>query len=455
MFATDDTIVAIATPHGRGALGIVRLSGPAAASIVMGLIRGGRPLLPRVATWAQVQSDDSSADAVLDEVVVTYFPGPRSATGQDVVEVSAHGSPVVLDGIVRGAVALGARPAAPGEFTLRSFLNGRRDLVRCEAVRDLIDAETPLQARVAFDQLDGGLTRRIALIESRLFDLIARLEASLDFPDEGYRFVERRDVVRDLDAAIHDVDTLLASSERGRVIRDGATVAIVGRTNVGKSSLFNRLVGSERAIVTASPGTTRDLITERMTMSGISLTLADTAGRRESSDDIEREGIARAAEAIRTADLTVVVIDGSRDLSNDDVECFESCRHGRHVVAFNKCDLPTVVSRDRFAGSIVVSVSAREARGIEDLRTQIVIGVRGDEDPREHPVVSNIRHRDLLRAAREALGRTRRSAAVVECPEELLLTELHEAQEQFGEILGRRTTDDLLRHIFERFCIGK
>src|SRR5262245_10728465 len=260
MFSPDDTIVAIATPPGRGGIGVVRISGPTARDIALAILEHRRPLGPRVATFTRVRF--RSGDRGADEVVATYFPEPHSYTGQDVLEISAHGSPVVLHGIVRSAIAAGARLAEPGEFTLRAFLNGKRDLVRAEAVADLVDAATPLQARVAFDQLQGTLTARIGGIDSTLFDLIARLEASLDFPDEGYHFIEPAQLTDAIATIVGEIDRLLADGTRGRMIREGATVVIVGRPNTGKSSIFNTLVGGDRAIVTSIAGTTRDLVTE-------------------------------------------------------------------------------------------------------------------------------------------------------------------------------------------------
>src|SRR5262249_26210581 len=262
--------VAIATPAGRGGLGIVRLSGPAAHDIVRRLTTHAKPLAPRHATLTRI--------AGTDDVVATYFPGPASYTGDDVVEVSAHGSPVVLRAIVRSAIDAGARLAEPGEFTLRAFLNSRIDLLQAEAVADLIDAVTPLQARAAFDQLRGTLTCAIAEVDSALFDLIARLEASIDFPEEGYHFVETGALAAALDGLIARTASLLASARRGRLIREGLQIAIVGKPNVGKSSLFNALVGSARAIVTEVPGTTRDLVTEVVDLDGLRVTLVDTAG---------------------------------------------------------------------------------------------------------------------------------------------------------------------------------
>src|SRR4051812_36014369 len=285
MFSTEDTIVAIATPPGRGGLGVVRISGPAAAGIASSLARR-TTFEARHATLARIVDEHGG---VIDEAIVTMFPAPRSYTGEDVVEISAHGSPVVLDAIVRATMAAGARLANPGEFTFRAYLNGRINLVQAEAISDLIDAVTPLQARTAFDQLQGTLTVRLAEMEKRLLDLIARLEASLDFPDEGYHFITTEETSREIGAIVSGLDALLADAKRGRMIREGMTAVVVGRPNAGKSSLFNRLAGSDRAIVTEIPGTTRDLLTERVDIGGVPFTLVDTAGVRGTAADLIEE----------------------------------------------------------------------------------------------------------------------------------------------------------------------
>ena len=274
MFATDDTIVAIATPAGRGALGVVRLSGPRARDYAGAILDCGPALQPRHATLTRVTSSDSVA--VLDEVVATFFPAPHSYTGEHVIEITGHGSPVLLQAVLQRAITAGARLAEPGEFTFRSFLNGKRDLIQAEAVADLIDAATPLQARVAFDQLEGTLTERIKAIDAQLFDLIARLEGSLDFPDEGFHFMDPAGAATGIDHLITGIDDLLKKAAVGRMVREGATVVIAGRPNVGKSSIFNILAGASRAIVTSIPGTTRDLVTETVNLDGVAVTLVDT-----------------------------------------------------------------------------------------------------------------------------------------------------------------------------------
>lgn len=451
MFSLDDSIVAIATPPGRGGIGVVRVSGPGAQEIAGVILERLEPLVPRMATFTRTRGDVAAEG--FDEVVATFFPQPHSYTGQDVLEVSAHGNPVVLDGIVRAAMAAGARLAEPGEFTLRAFLSGKRDLVRAEAVGDLIAAATPLQARVAFDQLQGTLTERIAEIDARLFDLIARLEASLDFPDEGYHFIEPAATADAIDAVIADVDALLGDAQRGRMIREGATVVVCGRANVGKSSIFNHLVGSDRAIVTAIPGTTRDLVTEQVDIGGIAVSLVDTAGWRDTSDVVEREGVGRGERARAVADLTLLVLDISETLACEDEILLEATAGQRRIVALNKSDLGVV--RPQVDDTSSLRVSAKTGAGLDELRAAIARELTGDQTPRETATVSNRRHIGLLEQARVALATAHAAAATADTPEELILTDLQSARAHLDEIVGVRTSEDVLRHIFERFCIGK
>jgi tRNA modification GTPase len=447
MFSTDDTIVAIATPHGRGGIGVVRISGPRAAAIAQRLTRRDG-FEPRHATLASVLAADG---ATIDKAVVTHFPAPHSYTGEDVVEVSAHGSPVILDAVVGAALAAGARLANPGEFTFRAYLNGRIDLVQAEAVRDLIESVTPLQARVAFDQLEGTLTGRLRELDAAMLEIIAPLEASLDFPEEGYHFVSPQDTVRSLEVVLASVDALLADARRGRVLREGLTVAIVGRPNAGKSSLFNRLAGAARAIVTDVPGTTRDLLTERVDVGGVPLTLIDTAGMRETPGDaIEEEGIARARQARDAADLVIVVLDRSQPLTDEDRALLSTASSRPRIVVASKCDLPAVWD-DEAGGARRVSSLTDE--GIAALRDAL-LDASGVEPSRDRAPVANLRHAALLEQAREALMRAK-IAAADGVPEEFVLADLHDARAKFDDVTGARPQDEVLRVIFERFCIGK
>ena len=490
-FSISDTIVAISTPPGRGGIGVVRISGPDAERIARNLSGRTDPFVPRHATYSSLRApqgmisgsdpeihparklgrtgrenfgvrprnhpsgseNDDDID-VRDRTVVTFFQSPHSYTGEHVVEISAHGSPVILNAIVRAAVDAGARLAEPGEFTLRAFLNNKIDLVQAEAVGDLIDAVTPLQARAAFDQLEGTLTMSIAGIEEALFDVIARLEASLDFPDEGYHFVEPNEAAQSIAAIVRRVDALLAQSSRGRLIREGAQVAIVGAPNVGKSSLFNALLNANRAIVTAVPGTTRDLLTERADIGGLALSLIDTAGVRDTVDVVEQEGVARSRGTLRVADLAIVVLDGSRPLSLDDRDILSATSNQRRVMVWNKCDLPRGAGVEVDALSPAFEISATTGHGLDQLIAAIASTLTETEQLRDSPQLTNTRHAILLERARASLERT--AAALDDLvSEEFPLLDLQEAAHALQEITGKKTSDDLLRHIFARFCIGK
>jgi tRNA modification GTPase len=475
-FSVDDTIVAIATPPGRGGIGVVRISGPAAHAIARALITHATELQPRHATLTKVRlnettTHDRTTDATdsraatesevvsgfdrsrrrcspdaIDQAIVTYFPAPASYTGDDVVELSGHGSPVVLRAIVGAAIDRGARAAEPGEFTLRAFLNGRIDLMQAEAVADLIDAATPLQARAAFDQLEGTLTRAIAEIDARLFDLIARLEASVDFPEEGYHFVEPAAVAHALDGLLAQTEALLAGATRGRLIREGLQVAIVGDPNVGKSSLFNALLGTDRAIVTAMPGTTRDLVTETLDLEGLRVTLVDTAGLRIATDPAEIEGVERSRQAVAVADVILHVI--------DDDHLPENRGDGNRVIVRNKIDVAPPSLNASAAG--VIAVSARTGAGLSELRHHLGYTLGGKTN-RERPDITNVRHVALVERAHASLVRARAAsmAATGAMSEEFVLADLQSARAALEEITGRRAPEELLAHIFSRFCVGK
>jgi tRNA modification GTPase len=361
---------------------------------------------------------------------------------------------VLLHAIVEASMDAGARLAEPGEFTFRAYLRGRMDLVQAEAVKDLVDAVTPLQARAAFDQLEGTLTSRIAAIDAALFDMSARLEASLDFADEGYHFVDPSRAAADIASLVSSLDDLLADATRGRLVREGAQIAIVGRPNTGKSSLFNRLAGAGRAIVTDIPGTTRDLLTEVIDLEGLALTLVDTAGLRAApSDAVEAEGMARAHAARRVADVTLVVLDRSRPLSADDEELLSVTAEARRVVVGNKSDLPATWSPEEVRAR-VVWVSALTGSGFEDLRAALVDALSGGERLRDTPALTNMRHARLLSEARASLCRAA-AAAAAGTPEEFVAADLTEARGLLEEVTGARTADDVLHAIFDRFCIGK
>ena len=457
MFNTDDTIVAIATPPGRGGIGVVRLSGPNAQSIAGVLLSRRAGLKARTATLATLTRAAGDDDAEqIDQVLATFFPGPASYTGDDVVELSAHGSPVVLEAIVEAAMRSGARLAEPGEFTFRGFLNGRIDLVQAEAVADLVDSVTPLQARLAYDQLEGTLSTEIRAIDTTLFDLIASLEASLDFPEEGYHFVDRQKTVTAIADISARISGLLAGGRRGRVIREGRQVVIIGSPNTGKSSIFNGLVGAGRAIVTAVAGTTRDLVTETIDVRGVPVRLVDTAGIRETGDAVEVEGVLRARSALAVADLSLLVFDRSRPFDSSDVQLLTETSSCRRLLIVNKVDLPLVWASNPFTAvsSRIVEASATTEGGLEALREALTVELAAEEPRRDSPAITNTRHLDLLERARIEVERAGQAVSR-EVSEEFVLADLQQARAILEEITGQRTTEDLLQHIFSRFCIGK
>ncbi|MGE5837166.1 MAG: tRNA uridine-5-carboxymethylaminomethyl(34) synthesis GTPase MnmE [Acidobacteriota bacterium] len=468
-FSTEDTIVAIATPPGRGGIGVVRVAGPRAVEIARSLTGREEPLCPRHATFARIVGPASNgggdapasprADRAIDQVVITWFVAPHSYTGDDVVEISGHGSPLLLKQVVELAIAGGARLAEPGEFTLRAYLNGRIDLAQAEAVADLVNAVTPLQARSAMDQLEGTLTGVIRRIDAALFDLAARLEASLDFPDEGFHFITREETVAALAAVRADLDRLAEEGRAGRLVREGRVIVIGGPPNAGKSSLFNALLGADRAIVTDVPGTTRDVLSERVDIGGVPVTLVDTAGLREASDAIEAEGVRRARAAHHVAAMAILVLDRSAPLPENLSELFS---HGgaEPIVVVNKIDLPAawdveILCKGRGQRAEgVVRVSALTGSGLEDLRRRLTSALTDREDLRDPPAISNVRHLALVDDAREALARGEETLAAG-ATEELVLAELAAARRALEEITGRRTADDVLEHIFSSFCVGK
>lgn len=433
---------------------MVRLSGPAAMEIALRLTGRRRALAARHATFAKLV-DPEVAGSALDQVILTAYLKPGSYTGEDVVEVSAHGNPWLLSQIVRSATDSGARVAEPGEFTFRVYLNGRMDLVRAEAVADLIAAVTPAQARAASDQLNGTLTKAIAGVEQLLFEVLTRLEASLDFPEEGYHFISQDDAVTALAEARSRLAALVASSRAGRVLREGRTLAIVGRPNAGKSSLFNALVGGERAIVSDEPGTTRDLVSERCDVHGIPLLLVDTAGWRRTRSAVEAEGVRRAEGAARAADLVIVVVDGSVHLSAGDRALLDSRTAGR-VVAVSKSDQPAAweLSALKDAWPDAVRVSAATGEGLEALRSRLVALLVGDELALDDVRVTNVRHAKLLERAQASLAAAE-DVAADEGAEEMVAADVREALGALQEITGKRTPDAVLTEIFSHFCIGK
>jgi tRNA modification GTPase len=456
----DDTIVAIATPPGRGGIGVVRLAGPDAVAIASSMLMLSRPLEATRATFAELR--DVATGERLDEVVATYFAKPRSYTTDDIVEISCHGSPVVLRRVVEMSLAGGARLATPGEFTMRAFLNGRIDLTQAEAVRDLIDSQTLFQARVAAQQLDGSVSHRIQPTKQKLVELIALLEAGIDFADDDVAVMPSQEIARRITEVQEPLAKLAASFQFGKAVHEGLTLAIVGRPNVGKSSLFNCLVERERAIVTATPGTTRDLVTETVAIGGIPVRLVDTAGIRHALDEAESIGIRKSTEALADADLVLVVLDASQPLDAVDAELLQDIEQRAAIIVKNKCDLGSSRSAGAEGELIsarsklpVVRTSATTSEGIAKLREEILDKVRGHEGAeQETGFLTNVRQQDCVTRAQSALTAATEATAN-ELPHEMLLLDLYNGLRALDELTGATTADDILNLIFSRFCIGK
>ena len=497
---------------------MVRLAGPEARSIALPMLRlkhdleparavFGELIEPRGACREPVEGSDtlvrqageaavfaesttqpdgrghpSPHSSRIDEVVVTYFAKPHSYTTDDIIEISAHGSPVVLRHVVELALARGARLAEPGEFTMRAFLNGRIDLTQAEAVRDLIESQTLYQAKIAAQQLEGALSRRLQPIKQKLVELIALLEAGIDFAEDDVSVLPSAQVLQHLTPVCEPLTKLAQSFAYGKIVHEGLTLAIVGRPNVGKSSLFNCLVERERAIVTATPGTTRDLVTETVSIGGIPVKLVDTAGIRRALDEAESIGVQKSMEALADADLVLVVLDASQPISDEDQELLRQVAQRSALMIENKSDLarsyevkgsvnregqeftraeqaaPEASKPERAsAGEEIESLrtSALTGEGIPELRAAILHHVIGDAgSSAESGFLTNARHQSLVRDSLAALGNTE-TAVHNKIPHEMLLLDLYNALRPLDEITGATTNDDILNLIFSRFCIGK
>jgi tRNA modification GTPase len=495
---TTDTIAAISTPPGRGGIGIVRLSGPEAASIAAQLVRLRQPLEHARARLADVLDENSSSDAArIDEAVVTFFGAPHSYTAEDLVEIAAHGSPVVLELLLGRALALGARLAEPGEFTQRAFLAGKLDLTQAEAVRDLIAAQTLTQARQAASQMGGALSRRVAPVKQELVELIALLEAGIDFAEDDVEVTPQAEIARRIGELTPPLTALEASFARGRIVHDGLTLAIVGRPNVGKSSLFNRLVERDRAIVTATPGTTRDTVSERISLDGIPLELVDTAGlrsgqsdeagegQREHVQEAEQLGIRRSREALADAALVLIVLDATEPLNGEERRLLTAVAGRPALVAVNKSDLvepghplpdsttllgapsiprsvhPNAQSscvgdpgvRNGWESIHLIATSALTGEGIPALRERILALATGGAAA-EPGMLTSLRHQQAIAAALSALADAARANAA-SIPHEMILMDLYRALWALDSLTGQTTPDDILNLIFSTFCIGK
>lgn len=449
-----DTIIAIATPPGRGGLGVIRLSGPHALAVAQKLVRDTDfTPTPNRATLRRLYHTTTAE--LIDHALVTYFRAPHSFTGEDVIELSCHGSPVLLRQLVDCALTLDARPAGPGEFTLRALAHGRMNLSQAEAVRDLINAQTQAAAQQAARQLNGELSAQLQPLKETLLQIIVQLESALEFVEDDLPAVAYANLQTTLIALHTQVAALAATFRTGRLYRDGLRVALAGRPNAGKSSLFNALLNSERAIVTDLPGTTRDTLSEYIALDGVPVQLTDTAGLRESVELIESIGIERTRRAMSDADLVVVVLDGAQFLTFEDHEVLAAIALRPHVIALNKSDLPTFrPTLPDYPMLSACAVSAKTGAGLDALRAAIIAPFASQDTPADGLLITDARHHDLLQRTQDAL---QDSAQLLQnrASEELTLIGLHNALRYLGQITGETTTEDILTEIFSTFCIGK
>lgn len=460
MNTQSDTIVALATPPGRSGIGVIRLSGPASLAMLRELIADGS-FEPRPNMLLLRNVIDPATSEQLDQTLVCYFKQPHSFTGEDVVELHCHGSPVVLRAIIDATLKLGARMADPGEFSLRAVGNGRMNLTEAEAIRDLIDAQTDAAVRQATRQLKGEVSHRLQPAKDELLRIIVRLESSLEFVEDDLLAIEQDEMLESLRRLSSDLTQLASTFLRGRLIREGVKVSIVGRPNAGKSSLFNMLVGHGRAIVTDIPGTTRDTITESIGLNGVPVVLTDTAGLRVSNDQIESIGVDRAKREAADSDLLIIVIDGSSPLTEEDRAVLSETASQPHVIALNKSDLPTFsparMKADTYLAPTdcsIVPVSAKTEAGLDTLRAAILEPFTNGNSDGRGMLITNARHHDLLQRAVAAIVSSE-ELLKQRASEELVLLGLHDALRFLGEITGEITSDEILGKIFSTFCIGK
>ncbi len=447
----NNTIVALATPFGRSGIAVIRLSGNASLAIIRRLTADEKFCpQPRSANLKKIY--DLETAEVTDETLITYFQSPQSFTGEDVVEIACHGSPMIVRQIIDFCLKLDARMADAGEFSLRALANGRMDLSQAEAIRDLIDANTVAAARQSVRQLRGELSNQLQPLKDDLLDVIVVLESSLEFVEDDLPDFQAEKIKIKLRGIAENVGRMASTFQAGKLLREGLTVALVGRPNVGKSSLFNALLGHDRAIVTEIAGTTRDQLREKLVIRDIPISLIDTAGLRETSDTVESIGVERSKRMMADADLVVVMLDGSQELTAEDDEILAQIKDLRYVVAINKIDLQN--SPLNFPHSESVKISAKTGAGLDELQAAIIAPFTPQDVETSGFLVSDARHNDLLLRAQAEIES---SINLLEqkFSEEIILIGLHNAIRSLGQITGETTTEDMLSRIFSTFCIGK
>ena len=446
-----DPIVAIATPFGESAIGVVRLTGKDVLPTVLRYFRTKSEVKPRYAHYGTLVDERGEP---IDEGILVYYRAPNSYTGEDMVELSLHGNPLILKIVLELFLSAGCRLAEPGEFTRRAFLNGKLDLAQAEAVAELISAKTELARRASLRQLRGELSRYVNSLRESLLELSAYIEADIEFSEEDIPTLTKEQVIGMVDRVLEGIDQLLSTAKTGKLLREGIKLAIVGRPNVGKSSLFNALLKEDRAIVTDIEGTTRDYIEESLNLRGIPVRLIDTAGIRESEDPVERIGVERSMEKIEEADVVLFVVDASEELREEDSLIYEKLGDKDIVVVFNKIDRGEVVPLEKFQGHSIIKVSALKGYGLKDLEEEILkkAGAVAHEGLN---IYVSVRHEELLKKARETLSKFRDRYAKEDISPEIAMLDVREASDFLGEIVGHITTEEVLGSIFSRFCIGK
>lgn len=464
LFITD-TITAISTPIGEGGIGIIRISGPLALPITSKLFRRKSPktfqTLDHIKSYVLAHGYIISPQTKeqFDEVLISIMRSPNSYTKEDMVEINCHGGIMPTKKILELILNQGARLAEPGEFTKRAFLNGRIDLAQAEAVADLISSKTELSLKMAMRQLGGKLSQKIEELRKKLVDLLAEIEASIDFPDDDLDFLSSDEVANKIYKIAGEIEKLIASADEGKLLKGGISVAIIGRPNVGKSSLLNALLKEERAIVTPIPGTTRDIIEEEANIKGIPVRVIDTAGIRDTEDVVERIGVERSKSQLQKADMALLVLDVSEPLATEDIKLIQLCQDRRYILVANKCDLPEKFSISELEAIEpkvkIIKVSATEEIGLEELKSAMLNQIfKVDFSSTESLIISSIRHKDALGKAQSSLKHTLKSLQR-RSPPELVAVDLRIALDNLGEIVGKTTTEDILDKIFSQFCIGK
>jgi len=455
-----DTIAAISTPLGTGGLGVVRISGKDAFSVADKIFRGKvKPSQAPSHTVHYGKIVDPNVEEEIDEVMLTIMHPPKTYTKEPLVEISSHGSSFILYKILDQAKEAGARLANPGEFTLRAFLNGRIDLTQAEAVAEIIKAKTDMSLKVALSHLKGELSKKLNSFREKMIELLANLEVQIDFPEEDLEPKNRDLIIGEMDNIKRGIDKLLETYDEGKILKDGLRVVIVGKSNVGKSSLLNAFLKEERAIVTPVPGTTRDVISEEVSFGGVPVRLFDTAGFRVSHDNIEAEGIKRTKLEIGKADMILWVVDASADLGEEELELEKEISGFKHVIVLNKIDLSSGDSihrlEKRFENKICKRICAIKQEGVEDLIDTVAKrAITFDRDANGDVILSSFRHKDALLRAKQGIKEARSSLTENKSLEFVAL-DLRIALDALGEIIGKTVTDDILNKIFSDFCVGK